>query len=815
MKKFFFLLTILFCAVLSFAQHVPQGMKYQAVARNLSGNVLVNQSITLKINLLTQDNMGSVIYYSETHAVTTNQLGLFSLTIGEGKIEKGKFADIPWSTADIWMQVAIKDKGQSDFMTISNSKLLAVPYAFHAGTAAKLSDDNATSTSESAVTTTSTTSSSTNTTSTSPSANWSLKGNVGSNPAKDKLGTGDFVDLLLVTNNTERIRILANGNVVVANDLTVNKNVTLNTVSGTTTDINGLTHLKNIAQSNTITDGALVVDGGVGIAKNLNVGGNLKVNGSSTLNSLAVTNDVKATSLNIKGDSSGFVATITNTNTGEGDGLKIKLGRIHPMWNGTEYESIEVDDFNPVYHAFQEQITLVEGWVKTKQVSISSGDVWSLVKNTGEFLGGALCQLTNAISPALNEKLGLPLDLATPINQKLGLPLDLATPINDKLNLPLDLTKPINDGLHLPINLGPYSIPDVDMPAVELPALSVGVGSLGSFDIIGKTTLFPKTTLLHGFTLISKTEIVPILPKLEIPAIPKEYLTIPAIPAVALTIPAIPQIDCSGLPTIGAPNIKTTDVANSLNNKNEFVKFVDKDERVLGVIRAQSIGDFSDRYFSKEYLFHLVSAVGGIDIAKGLLNLANEFNKLGHTYNKLGVEYVSGNGDYAEWMERENLEESISAGDIVGVKGGKITKDIKGAEQIMAVSTQPIVNANMPNKDKVGFGNSIAFMGQIPVKIIGAVTTGDFIVAKGDIPGYGVAVKTSQMTTEDFRLVVGRAWETINIDGPKMVNTLVGVQNNDFLKIIEKYQQKVSDAEARLDAIEKRLNMNTQANQKK
>jgi len=45
------------------------------------------------------------------------------------------------------------------------------------------------------------------------------------------------------------------------------------------------------------------------------------------------------------------------------------------------------------------------------------------------------------------------------------------------------------------------------------------------------------------------------------------------------------------------------------------------------------------------------------------------------------------------------------------------------------------------------------------------------------------------------------------VDGPKMVNTLVGVQNNDFLKIIEKYQQKVTDVEDRLDAIEKKLSM--------
>ena len=380
------------------------------------------------------------------------------------------------------------------------------------------------------------------------------------------------------------------------------------------------------------------------------------------------------------------------------------------------------------------------------------------------------------------------------------------------MGLPLSISGPINSGLKLPAILPSLDIPSVDMPAVVLPAISVNFGDLiGSYNIIGETTLFKAKTLLPGFNLIPETTIVPALPAFAVPAIPA--FSIPKIPAFsipeipAFSIPAIPQIDCGGLPQIGAPNIRTDDVANSLSNKNEYLKFVDKDDRTLGMIRAQSIGDFRNQYLSNDYLFHLVAKVGGIDIAKGLLNIASELNTLAHVYNKLGVEYVSGNGDYAEWMQRTSFDELITAGDIVGVKGGKITKDLKGAEQIMAVSTQPIVSANMPNVEKVGSGNSIAFMGQIPVKIMGRVTTGDFIVAKGNIPGYGVAVTPSEMTTEDFRLIVGRAWETINVDGPKMVNTLVGVQNNEFLKIIEKYQQKVTDVEDRLNAIEKKLNM--------
>ena len=647
----------------------------------------------------------------------------------------------------------------------------------------------------------------------------------------------DLADLVLVTNNVERLRILANGDVNLKNTLTVGKdlnvgqNVKLNTDGGTT-DIKGATNLQstltvdgietitnNTASTNT-ENGALVVKGGVGI------GGNLNVAGATSFGSVSVSSSVSAKSLNLTDDNEGFIATINNTNTGEGDGVKIKLGRVHPLWNGTAYESIAADDFNPVYKAFEPQIATVGNWLKNKEVTITPADVLSLLKSTGTFLAGSLCQLTNALSPILNEKIGLPMDISTPLNQGIGLPMDISTPmnngmglplnisgpINSGMGLPLSISGPINDGLKLPAILGPYVIPAVEMPAVKIPALSVNLGSpLGSFNIIPATEIFPPTTLLGETTLIPQTTIVPALPSFAVPAIPA--FSIPQIPAFsipeipAFSIPAIPQIDCGGLPQIGAPNIRTDDVANSLSNKNEYLKFVDKDDRTLGMIRAQSIGDFRNQYLSNDYLFHLVAKVGGIDIAKGLLNIASELNTLAHVYNKLGVEYVSGNGDYAEWMQRTSFDELITAGDIVGVKGGKITKDLKGAEQIMAVSTQPIVSANMPNVEKVGSGNSIAFMGQIPVKIMGRVTTGDFIVAKGNIPGYGVAVTPSEMTTEDFRLIVGRAWETIDVDGPKMVNTLVGVQNNEFLKIIEKYQQKVTDVEDRLNAIEKKLNM--------
>jgi hypothetical protein len=229
--------------------------------------------------------------------------------------------------------------------------------------------------------------------------------------------------------------------------------------------------------------------------------------------------------------------------------------------------------------------------------------------------------------------------------------------------------------------------------------------------------------------------------------------------------------------------------------------------RKLGSIRAQSVENFSIDYFDGLKIMSLAEMMIGLDLVKDILGVALGMYEMADAYNNIGVEYNSGNGDYAEWLERIDHNEPISTGDIIGVRGGRITKNLEGAEQIMAVSHRPIVLGNMPEKEKMHLGNNIAFMGQIPVKVMGAVNIGDYIVARSEVPGYGVAIPARQMTTADFRLAVGRAWETKEGDGPKMVNTVVGVHNNDFLRIVDGMQKKIDNSQERLKAIEEKLHI--------
>lgn len=193
-------IALLFACVTTFgkAQYVPQGMNYQAVARNLSGEVIANQAVSLKIDLYSGPKENTETYYSETHSVSTNQLGLFTLIIGAGKATTGTFAKVPWSTEEVWVSISIKNKDQAQYSIISSSKLLAVPYAFHAGTAAELVNKNGEA--------------SRATTAPVDLGVWKTSGNTGESTG-DRLGSTDSTDLVLITNDTERMKITADGNI--------------------------------------------------------------------------------------------------------------------------------------------------------------------------------------------------------------------------------------------------------------------------------------------------------------------------------------------------------------------------------------------------------------------------------------------------------------------------------------------------------------------------------------------------------------------------------------------------------------------------
>ena len=106
----------------------PNSMNYQAVARNTSGALISNQSITVRFTFHANSASGT-IEYQETQNLTTNQFGLFNAAIGQGSVVSGSWSAISFIGADQYLQVEFDAAGGSSFVNMGTSQMLSVPYA--------------------------------------------------------------------------------------------------------------------------------------------------------------------------------------------------------------------------------------------------------------------------------------------------------------------------------------------------------------------------------------------------------------------------------------------------------------------------------------------------------------------------------------------------------------------------------------------------------------------------------------------------------------------------------------------------------------
>lgn len=111
---------------------IPQRIAYQGVARDGSGAVLSNRAMAVRISILDGSSLGNLVYM-ETHQVSTNEFGLFTLHIGGGTPEVGTFAGVNWSANVKFLRVELDARREGEFMTLGTSQLVSVPYALAAG----------------------------------------------------------------------------------------------------------------------------------------------------------------------------------------------------------------------------------------------------------------------------------------------------------------------------------------------------------------------------------------------------------------------------------------------------------------------------------------------------------------------------------------------------------------------------------------------------------------------------------------------------------------------------------------------------------
>ncbi len=814
MKKLNFLLILQMVVVMTvFSQVIPKGMNYQAVAHNLKGEVIPNQKVTLKIYLFGHEGNRRTNHYSEIHEVITNTMGLFNLVIGEGLKDQGEYGLIPWSTENIWMEVAIKEKGQGGFIAISNNKLLAVPYAIHAGTAIRLADKSAFQPAGS----------------TPPepgviSDSWSVFGNaktdMSGNPYHiNSLGTTDKVDLIMITYNLERLRILTSGDILtklnfevgknldvnqnlsvglsatIGDSLMVKKNVLLNTKEGSTINYGPFT-VEN--QNPTLLTGKLTVDQGTVLNSTLNADGATDINARFFVNNMSPT--LLTGTLQVD--------SITNLN----DALHVN--NMSPSYLSG---SLRVDD----------SATFMD---KVKILSMYSTDTSGMTPTGSLQVGGGTYIKKNFYVGGI-AKFGGPVAFGGPVSITDG----------TQSNSPAEGALKVSGGVGIGLNLnvggasmigGMATIKDLSQSFNDSTgALKVlgGVGIRKRLNV-GEDVLVGDTLQVSGSTTVNDSMIVK--------------------GAQNFIANFINHTNQHGIRIqIGSP---------SPGDANHFVEFRNSTGGVVGRIEGENANEYmlNPRYTMElqrlstkvDYGAYLLAS-SALRVASGItfvvaaatsftfcvglgactaapiisfivqaaIELASAGVQLGlaivgfdaakarrsdfltYTSSRIGVTYESGAGDYAEWLPRWDPKETFLPGQIVGLKDGKITKNLDGTTKLLVISTNPIVLGNMQEKNAELPYEKVAFLGQVPVHVTGKVIPGDYILPSGNNDGLGIAVSPGRMRAEDYSRIVGKAWSGSDEEAYHTINVAVGMHDGDISHVVAENKSKLNDIQSRLN----------------
>lgn len=105
----------------------PQGINYQAVARDAGGNPLATQAVAIEFKIH-QTTAGGTVVYDETHSKTTNAFGLFTAIVGQGSIVSGTFSTIAWGSNSYFLEVIVNSSN------MGTTQFLSTPYALHSAT---------------------------------------------------------------------------------------------------------------------------------------------------------------------------------------------------------------------------------------------------------------------------------------------------------------------------------------------------------------------------------------------------------------------------------------------------------------------------------------------------------------------------------------------------------------------------------------------------------------------------------------------------------------------------------------------------------
>jgi len=168
--------------------------------------------------------------------------------------------------------------------------------------------------------------------------------------------------------------------------------------------------------------------------------------------------------------------------------------------------------------------------------------------------------------------------------------------------------------------------------------------------------------------------------------------------------------------------------------------------------------------------------IKGYDLWEELQHLKREFEQLKQQQQSQRQPpserhecYTSSRADLAEWMERLDHAEQVCCGDIVQVRGERMTKAISDEPggTLFVVSSAPALAFNTPTDPaRRACGAEVAFLGRVPVYCVGEAPINTYLVPSGRNDGSARAVKWAKLEG-DAKLrarCIGVVWATLPPD---------------------------------------------------
>jgi hypothetical protein len=133
--KYLLTLSLFLASLLVFAQNqpapqVPQGINYQAIARDDAGEILPEFTMTVTVRIKDAPVNGATVFTERYIDIMTDKFGLLHLVIGQGN--PNGFTVIDWTTTPLFLELTL-DMG-TEVVTLPTTPFQSVPYALAAGT---------------------------------------------------------------------------------------------------------------------------------------------------------------------------------------------------------------------------------------------------------------------------------------------------------------------------------------------------------------------------------------------------------------------------------------------------------------------------------------------------------------------------------------------------------------------------------------------------------------------------------------------------------------------------------------------------------